>query len=142
MFDHKQTLFYAVGMLSRNLTNAMRTALAPFDLHPAQFTALAEIARREGLTQSELTIRLDLEQPGVARTLAGLEAGGWIERGSAGKGRAQSLYLSDRSRGVLENATRAVAEADAAALAGLSRTERAHLMDQLAQIAITTRQAD
>jgi DNA-binding MarR family transcriptional regulator len=139
MFDHKQTLFHTVGMLSRNLTNAMRSALAPFDLHPAQFTALAEIARREGLTQSELTLRLDLEQPGVARTLAGLEAGGWIERGSAGKGRAQSLYLSERSRGVLDDAMRAVADADAKALSDLTRTERSQLMDQLAQIAEATR---
>ena len=139
MLDHKQTLFHAVGMLNRNLTNAMRTALAPFELHPAQFTALAEIALREGLTQSELSVRLDLEQPGVARTLAGLEAQGWIERGSAGRGRAQSLYLSDRSRGVLDRARDAVAAADAAALSGLSRTERAHLIDQLQQLAGATR---
>lgn len=139
MLDHKLTLFHTVGMLNRNLTNAMRAALAPYDLHPAQFTALAEISQREGLTQSELTARLDLEQPGVARTLAGLEAQGWIERGSAGKGRAQSLYLSERSRGVLDDARRAVEAADAATLSGLSRTERSQLIDQLQQLTLATR---
>ena len=111
MFDHKETLFHVASQLARRLANHLRETLAPFDLHPAQFTALSEIAEREGLTQAELVSRLDLEQPGVARTLAGLEADGWIEKASIGKGRAQGLYLSDKARAVLPQAAAVAASA-------------------------------
>lgn len=139
MFDHKETLFHVVSQLTRRLANGLREALAPHGLHPAQFTALAEIAEREGLTQAELVARLDLEQPGVARTLGALEADGWIEKASLGKGRAQGLYLSDKARAVLPLAAAAVAEADRQALASLSRTEAAHLLDDLSELAAANR---
>ena len=135
MFDHKETLFHVTGQLSRQLSNRLREALTPLGLHPAQFTALAEIAQREGLTQAELVARLDLEQPGVARTLNGLEAEGWIERSSLGKGRAQGLWLTDKTRMVLPRATEAARSADREALASLSRTEAALLVDELAELA-------
>ena len=134
MFDHRETLFHVASQLARRLANGVREALEPLGLHPAQFTALAEIAGREGLTQAELASRLELEQPGVARTLRGLAAEGWIERSSL-KGRAQGLYLSEKARAVLPEACRAVAEADRAALAGLSRTEAAQLIDSLGELA-------
>src|SRR5687768_16295163 len=93
MADHKETLGYLSAQLARHLSNRLREGLTPLGLLPAQFTALAEIARDEGLTQKQLVQRLDLQQPGVARTLSGLEAMGWIER-KALKGRSQGLYLT------------------------------------------------
>jgi DNA-binding MarR family transcriptional regulator len=139
MFDHKETLFHVASLLTRQLQNGLREALAPFGLHPAQFTALSEIGQREGLTQAELVQRLDLEQPGVARTLSGLEAEGWIERSSLGKGRAQGLYLSEKARAVLPGAAAAAAEADRQALHSLSRTEAALLIDGLQELAAANR---
>jgi DNA-binding MarR family transcriptional regulator len=138
MFDHKETLFHVASQLSRQLSNSVRERLEPLGLHPAQYTALAEIGAREGLTQAELANRLELEQPGVARTLAGLVAEGWIEKSTL-KGRAQGLYLSDKARAVLPDAAHAVAEADCAALAGLSRTEAALLIDSMTALAAANR---
>jgi DNA-binding MarR family transcriptional regulator len=140
MSDHKEGLLHLAGQLHRRLSALQRDALQPLGILPAQFTAIAEIALREGLTQAELSVRLELEQPGVARTLAGLEAGGWIER-SALKGRAQGLYLSQKSRDVLPRAIAANARAERLALAGLSRTEAAQFLDQLTQLVATTRPA-
>ena len=139
LFDHKETLFHVASQLARRLANHLREALAPFGLHPAQFTALAEIAYREGLTQAELVARLELEQPGVARTLAGLEAEGWIEKSTVGKGRAQGLYLSDKAKAVLPKAAEAAAEADRAALKGLSKTQAWQLLDELGELAAANR---
>jgi DNA-binding MarR family transcriptional regulator len=138
VFDHKETLFHVASQLTRQLANAIRDELAPLGLHPAQFTALAEIADREGLTQAELASRLDLEQPGVARTLAGLATEGWIEKSTL-KGRAQGLYLSERARSVLPEAALAVARANRAALASLSRTEAAQLIDGLSELVAANR---
>jgi DNA-binding MarR family transcriptional regulator len=138
MFDHKETLGFLSAQISRVLSNRLREALIPLGLLPAQFTALAEIARDEGLTQKQLVERLDVEQPGVARTLAGLEAMGWIERKSL-KGRAQGLWLTDRSREALPRALEVATEIDRAALASLSRTEAALLLDQLSELAAAPR---
>src|SRR5690606_23824559 len=134
-FDHKETLGYRCAQLARLATNRRREALAPLGLLPAQYTALAEIARSEGMTQKDLVERLDLEQPGVARTLAGLEAMGWIERLSLGKGRSQGLYLTERARETLPRANEVAASVDRQALASLTRTEAAQLLDQLDQLA-------
>ena len=138
MFDHRETLFHVASQLTRRLANGVRESLAPLGLHPAQFTALCEIGEREGLTQAELAMRLELEQPGVARTLAGLAEEGWIEKSTL-KGRAQGLYLSEKARAVLPDAMRAVAEADRAAMASLSRTEAAQLIDGLSELVAANR---
>lgn len=137
--DFKDSLFQVSALLARRLAVVLRDALAPHGLHPAQFVALNEIAAREGLTQAELAIRLEVEQPGVARTLSALSADGWIERSTLGKGRAQGLYLSQRARTVLPEATAAVAAAERRAMASLGRTEAALLVDALAMLAADIR---
>ena len=141
MFDHKETLGFLSAQLARQLANRLREALIPLGLLPAQFTALAEIAKSEGLTQKDLVERLDLEQPGVARTLGGLEAMGWIERRGLGKGRAQGLYLTERARAALPRAEEIASGIDHHALASLTRTERALLLDQIQELAAANREA-
>ncbi len=133
MTDHKETLGYLSAQLARHLSNRLREGLAPLGLLPAQFTALAEIGLDEGLTQKQLVERLDLEQPGVARTLAGLEAMGWIERRTL-KGRAQGLHLTDRARTALPRAYGVAEAIDSQALRGLTRTEQANLLDVLGEL--------
>ena len=100
---------------------------------PAQVAALIEIGRAEGLTQKELVERLDVEQPGVARTLNGLEGDGWITRHTKA-GRSQGLHLTDKARAIVPEAARLTAEINRQALTDLSKTERAHLIDQLGEV--------
>lgn len=140
MFDHKQTIGYQSAQLARLIANRLREGLTPLGLLPAQYIALAEISRAEGMTQKDLVERLDLEQPGVARTLAGLEAMGWIER-RAMKGRSQGLHLTERARTTLPRANEVAAAIDRAALSALSRTERSHLLDQIEEVSGSVRDA-
>jgi len=136
MFDHKQTLGQLAAQLARRIANELREGLTPLGLLPAQFTALSEISSAEGLTQKDLVERLGLEQPGVARTLRGLEAMGWIERRPGKSGRSPGLHLTERARMTLPRATAIAAEIDRRALADFSRTERAVLLDQLAELGL------
>ena len=132
-FDQHETLAFQAAALARLLAIRLRDALVPLGLMPAQFSALVEIGRAEGLTQKELVERLDVEQPGVARTLNGLEADGWIER-RVRAGRSQGLYLTQRSRMVLPRAAETAARVNRDALAELSRTERDLLLDQIDEL--------
>lgn len=131
MFEHKQTLGYLSAQLARLLSNRLREGLIPLGLLPAQFTALMEISAAEGLTQKQLVERLGLEQPGVARTLSGLEHFGWIERRGGKNGRSPGLYLTERARQALPRAAAIAEDIDRRATAELTRTERALLLDQL-----------
>ena len=133
IFDQRDTIGFHAAQLARLIANRLRDALAPLGLMPAQVAALIEIARTEGLTQKELVERLDVEQPGVARTLNGLEADGWITR-QARAGRSQGLYLTDRARAVVPEAARISADINRRVLNDFSKTERAHLLDRLGEV--------
>ena len=139
-FDQRDTIGFAAAQLSKLVANRLREALAPLGLQPAQAAALIEIGANEGLTQKQLVERLDVEQPGVARTLNGLEAEGWIER-QAIKGQAQGLYLTDKARAIVPEAARRAAGVDAGALGELTRTQRAHLIDALDEVIATLKTA-
>ena len=132
-FDQRDTIGFQAAQLSRLISNRVREVLEPLGLLPAQVAALVEIGAEEGLSQKTLVDRLDVEQPGVARTLATLEAEGWISRQSKA-GRMQGLYLTDKARLAVPEAARRVAEVNRVALGELSRTERAHLLDRLSEL--------
>jgi DNA-binding MarR family transcriptional regulator len=132
-FDQRATIGFQAAQLSRLVSLRLRDALAPLGLMPAQAAALIEIGNRPGLTQKELVERLEVEQPGVARTLNGLEAEGWIFR-EARSGRAQGLYLSDRAASVVPEAVKVTAEINRKVLAELSRTEQANLLDAIEEL--------
>ena len=132
-FDQRDTIGFQAAQLARLVANRLRDALAPLGVQPAQAAALIEIGAAEGLTQKQLVERLEVEQPGVARTLNGLEADGWITRQTLA-GRAQGLYLTDRARAIVADAARLTDEINRGALAELSRTERAHLVDALGEL--------
>jgi DNA-binding MarR family transcriptional regulator len=139
-FDQRATIGFQAAQLSRLVSLRLRDALAPLGLMPAQAAALIEIGAKPGLTQKELVERLEVEQPGVARTLNGLEAEGWIFRESRG-GRAQGLYLSDRAAGVVPEAAKVTASINRAVLAELSRTEQSHLIGALEELIADLKQA-
>jgi DNA-binding MarR family transcriptional regulator len=132
-FDQRETILFQSAQLSRLISLRLRDALAPLGVMPAQAAALIEIGRQPGLTQKELVERLDVEQPGVARTLNGLEADGWIFR-EARSGRAQGLFLTDKAAAVVPDAVNVTAEINRRVLAELSRTERANLLDAIEEL--------
>lgn len=132
-FDQRETIGFQTAQLSRLISLRLREALAPLGVMPAQASALIEIGRQPGLTQKELVERLDVEQPGVARTLNGLEADGWVFRESRG-GRAQGLFLSDKAALVVPEAVKVTAEINRRVLAELSRTEQANLLDAIEEL--------
>jgi DNA-binding MarR family transcriptional regulator len=132
-FDQRDTIGFQSAQLARLISLRLREGLAPLGLMPAQAAALIEIGQKPGLTQKELVERLEVEQPGVARTLNGLEADGWIFRESRG-GRAQGLYLSDRAAEIVPKAADVTADINRTALAELSRTERNNLISALEEL--------
>jgi DNA-binding MarR family transcriptional regulator len=119
-FVRSRSAGYLANHMARLFARRLQERIGPLGLAPAQFMALLELWREEGLTQRDLVRRLDVEQATMANTLARMERDGLIER-RAGEGdaRLRTIHLADRARGLRGPAEAAAREVNAMALADL-----------------------
>jgi len=104
-------------------------------LSQAQWRALAHLARDEGLKQSALAERLEIQPITLTRLIDRMEAAGWVERRSdPADRRAVRLYLTPRAEPVLAEMQRAAAGMLDEALRGLTADERLNLIDALCKM--------
>lgn len=134
-FSKTASAGYLANHMARLFAAGLHRRIRPLGLAPAQFMTLLELWEGDGLTQSELVARLDVEQATMANTLARMERDGLIERrADPGDRRARRIFLTDRAR-ALEEPTKAAAQAqNAQALAGLSAQERGVFIDLMTRV--------
>ena len=77
-FDREKSLGYLVNLAGRLIGRALDRRLAEHGVSLGQFPLLLALWEEEGLTQSEIARRLDIEQPTVANTLKRMERDGLI----------------------------------------------------------------
>lgn len=109
--------------------------LSQYDLRPAQFSALAIIAKGPGQTQSELAKSLAIEPPQVVPMLNKLEEAGLAVRirNKIDK-RSYGLYLSKAGEKLLRTLQKVAADSDKASTANLGDSERQELLRLLRKI--------
>lgn len=78
VFERDKSLGYVVNHLARMFARALDRALAPHGVALGQFPLLLILWEQDGLTQSEIARRLDIEQPTVANTLRRMERDGLV----------------------------------------------------------------
>lgn len=109
--------------------------LAEYDLRPAQFSALAIIAKNPGPTQTELAKALAIEPPQVVQMLNKLEEAGLALRiRSKTDKRSYGLYLSKAGEKLLARLQEVAASSDEASTANLDNAERAELLRLLQKV--------
>ncbi|GGH56845.1 MarR family transcriptional regulator [Frigidibacter albus] len=134
-FDKTRSAGYLANHLARLFAQHLAAGIAPLGLAPAQFMALLELWREDGLTQAELCARLDVEQATMAGTLGRMARDGLIERRAhPADRRAQTVHLTDRARALEAPATEAARAVNARALAALPEAERAPFVASLHRI--------
>ena len=105
------------------------------NLTSAQWRAIAELSRTDGLTQVALAQRLDIEPMTVCRLVDRMEAGGFVRReASPSDKRAKFVYLTDQSKGMLETMKRIAVAVYEEAFEGVSEEERTALVSALKQV--------
>lgn len=128
-FEKERSAGYLANHLARLFAHRLARALAPHGLAPAQFMALLELWREEGLTQADLVTRLDVEQATLAATLARMVRDGLVtSEPHAHDRRARALRLTERARALEAPAKEAAAAVNREALAALAPQERALLV--------------
>ncbi|MAS04558.1 MAG: MarR family transcriptional regulator [Ahrensia sp.] len=124
-FKKDESAGYLANHMARLFANALHERIRPLGLAPAQFMTLLELWEKDGLTQKDLVRRLDIEQATMANTLKRMERDGLIEKQENPKDRrAQLIRITDKARGLQNEAIAAANEVNGIALSGLSEDER------------------
>lgn len=103
-----------------------------------QCRTLSYLARNEGINQAGLADVLEIRPMTLVRQIDRMEDAGWIERrADPADRRARRLYLTDKARPILARIWSVANETRDEALARLSPTEGAQLIDLLSRVHAT-----
>ena len=139
-FTKDQSAGYLANHMARLFAQGLSSRIKPLGLTTGTFPALLELWEKDGLTQKEMVVLLDIEQATMANTLARMERDGLITRKKdASDGRMQRIWLTDYARNLRGPAIAAARAENAAALSGLSEAEQNQFV-ALMQKVIATRQ--
>ena len=128
----EDSLGYQINRLARLFEQALRERTAALGVVPGQFPALLALYVEDGLTQSELSRQVSVEQPTMANTLNRMERDGLIHRTVDPRDRRRvPVHLTDRARELERPLTQAARDINAAATRDLRAEERQALMQTL-----------
>ena len=135
----KQSVKHMVGynlvMACRAHNTRVRTLLTDLGLHPGQEMFLLSVWEEEGLTQTELADRLQVQRATVTNSVTRLEKVGLIQRRpDVEDGRIYRIYLTDKGQQI-RKATRSVwNDMETAITTGFSEEETSTLHMMLARV--------
>ena len=123
-FDKKKSMGFAANHLARLFAHRLQDEIAPLGLAPAQFMTLLELWEADGLTQADLTARLDVEQATMANTLKRMERDGLVTKAPHPQDRrAQLVFLTGKARKLEKPAKEAAQSVNKKAVSGLSKAQ-------------------
>jgi DNA-binding MarR family transcriptional regulator len=125
--DADRSVGFLISDLARLLRRSFDRRVQALGLTQAQWRAILNLSRAEGMTQSALAEALEVQPITLARLVDRMEAAGWVERRNHPLDRrAVQLYLTAKSeplltemqrraRGLLDEATAGLSASDARA---------------------------
>lgn len=134
-FDRRESLGYLVNHLGRLFARALERRLAKHGVALGQFPLLLILWEQEGLTQSEIARRLDIEQPTVANTLRRMERDGLVETAADPANRRHVLInLTAKGRALEGPLTAEASAVNDIAASGLSAEELAEVREMIRRL--------
>ncbi len=131
----EQTVGWGLAFLLKAHRTQAARALAHLGLHPGQDVLLSVMWDEEGLTQSELARRLEIEPPTVTKVLERLERSGLVHRmRDAHDARVSRVFLTPAGRRLQREVETVWADLDATMVAGLDPQEQRTLRDLLGRL--------
>ncbi len=106
--------------------------LHPLGLTRAQWSVLAILSNRDGLSQSQLADILEIEKTTTGRLIDHVEKSGWIERRPIpGDRRLWGVYLTEQARQLIAEVERVVLNTRMEMLTGLTPQQQQELSHAL-----------
>lgn len=126
---------FVIGDVARLLRRRFDERARTIGVTRPQWRALTALSRDEGLNQGALAERLEVEPITLCRMIDRLEEAGLVERRRApADRRAWHIYLTDKSRPLLDQLRGLADDLSMQALAGLDEREQQQLTDALERI--------
>jgi DNA-binding MarR family transcriptional regulator len=122
-----------VRQLSRIVTRLYDDAMRPLGITASQYTLLAQLASRDGITAVEIGHELDIEKSTLSRNLKRLLALGLILMDPPAGRRGRGLHLTQKGQGVLRAAFPVWQSAQARSIGVMGGDTRATLDELLRQ---------
>lgn len=117
---------------ARLLRKLIDRRLQPLGLSRAQWSILAILSNRDGLSQSQISDELEIEKSTTGRLIDQVEKSGWIERRPIpGDRRLWGIHLTDRARQLIAEVESIVLQTRAEMLHGLSAEQQQCLSELL-----------
>jgi DNA-binding MarR family transcriptional regulator len=133
--DLNRQLGFLLKDTARRYTRRFEERAQALSLTLAQCRALLHLENNEGMSQKRLSELTELDPMTLVRILDRMEADGWVQRRfDPTDRRAHTLWLTPKSKPVLEHIARLVTETRAETLHGLSNEERAKLIELLERV--------
>ncbi len=133
--DLDRTFGFLVHDIGRIMRREFERRVRDMGFTRNQWRVLAHLRRIDGINQSQLADRMDVEPIVLVRLLDKLEKGGYVQRVQDPQDRrAYLLYLTEKAGPLIERLEAISVELRQEMLGGLSATERDSLMDMLMRI--------
>jgi DNA-binding MarR family transcriptional regulator len=117
---------------ARLLRKLIDRRLQPLGLTRAQWSILAILSNQEGLSQSQISAKLEIEKSTAGRLIDQVERSGWIERRPiAGDRRVWGIHLTDQARQLLVQVESVILRSRTEMLHSLSPEQQQHLSEIL-----------
>jgi MarR family transcriptional regulator, transcriptional regulator for hemolysin len=134
-FDLDRSLGVLISDVARLLRRSFDRRLQSLDLTQAQWRAIVNIARTEGMSQTALADCLEIQPITVGRLMDRMESAGWVERRSHPLDRrAVQLYLTPKSQPILEEIYARAADMMSDCVTGIPAGAQKQLFDNLQRI--------
>lgn len=131
----QETIGFALAQLCKAHRYSVGAALRDLELHVGQEMILLQLWAEEGMPQSQLAERLEVEPPTLSKMLHRMERDGLVERcPSADDARISRVSLTARGRALQQPVTERWASVEARLIAGLTTEERLLLRRLLLQL--------
>ena len=124
-----------MAVVTRHMRKLFDRELESLDVTRSQWTVIAVVARRPGVTQRTIAEALDTSEAATGRLVERLCADGLLERRPhAEDGRAWCVYLTNAARPILDNIVAVATRQEERAFRGIGAEDLAKLASLLDQI--------
>lgn len=99
----KNSIGRIITILSRNIQQELKEVVEPFGITVGEEPYFMELVHEDGLTQDELTSRVNVDKSATARVVKALEEKGYLKREiDDADRRNKRLYLTEEARAKYE----------------------------------------
>lgn len=134
-FEKEKSAGFLINHTARLFAKGLLARISPLGITIGQFPILLELWEKDGVTQSELVIKLDIEQATVANTLNRMERDDLIVRKRhPTDSRSQQIWLTKKGASIRDAAYGAANAQNQAALKPLAANEQDQFLELMQRI--------